>query len=188
LNNKIIIITAPSGSGKSTLVKYLMQNLPELAFSISAATRMPRPGEVHGEHYYFMNVTEFEKIIEKEGFLEWEKVYEGKYYGTLKTEMDRIWANNQVPILDIDVMGALNIQEKTTENVCSIFIKAPSIEALAERLVGRGTETPETLKERVDKAEEETSVANQFDHIVINDKLEIAQQEIMKIVQDYLNN
>jgi guanylate kinase len=188
LNNKIIIVTAPSGSGKSTLVKYLMQEMPELAFSISAATREPRTGEVNGEHYYFMSVTEFEKIIETNGFLEWEKVYEGKYYGTLKSEMDRIWAKNQVPILDIDVLGALNIQEKTNANVCSIFIKAPSKEALEARLVGRGTETEASLKERIEKAEEETSVAHQFNHIVVNDKLEKAQQDIMHIVQEYLKN
>jgi guanylate kinase len=187
-DQKIIIITAPSGSGKSTLTKLLMAAFPQLAFSISACTRKPRPGETDGVEYHFISVDRFEKAIEANEFLEWEMVYEGKYYGTLKTELDRIRGRNQVPLVDIDVKGALNVQQQYLQSCLSVFIQAPSISILKERLEKRGTETADTLAERIGKAEYELSFAAEFDYIVINDDLAVASETLIKIVGDYLNN
>lgn len=185
---KIIIITAPSGSGKTTLVKRLLERCPQLAFSISACTRNPRPGEVNGRDYHFYTEEEFKQLIEQDAFVEWEMVYTGKYYGTLKTEVQRIWNEGNAPLVDIDVMGALAIQEKYPDNSISIFIKAPSIEELRTRLIKRGTETPETLEERITKAEYELTFAPQFHKIVINDDLELATNELVATVERFLNN
>ncbi len=184
---KIIIITAPSGSGKTTLVKRLLAAYPKLAFSISACTRIPRPGEVHGKDYYFYEEPEFKKLIQEDAFVEWEMVYTGKYYGTLNSEVHRIWTNDQYPLVDIDVMGALAIQKKYPTSSLSLFIEAPSLEVLRERLIARGTETPKTLEERIDKAKYELSFADQFDRIIINEDLEVATQELVKVVEDFLN-
>lgn len=185
---KIIIITAPSGSGKTTLVKRLLNRYPKLAFSISACTRQPRPNEVDGKDYYFFTDEEFKALITKDAFIEWEMVYTGKYYGTLKTEMERIWAEGQAPLVDIDVHGAIAIQERYPEQSLSLFIQAPSIEELRRRLTERGTETPETLEERVKKAELELSYASQFDSVVVNDHLEHATQELINIIDDFLSD
>jgi guanylate kinase len=186
--NKLIIVTAPSGAGKSTLVKFLMQHQPNLAFSISATTRQARQGEQHGQHYYFINTTEFQALIDSNSFLEWECVYAGKYYGTLKTELNRIWALGKTPILDIDVQGAINVQQQYASQTCSIFIQAPNIAELQNRLAARGTETPETLAERVNKAESEMEYATQFNHIIVNDQLQNAQNEIVAIVNHFLSS
>ncbi|XZF14694.1 guanylate kinase [Chitinophagaceae bacterium MMS25-I14] len=184
---KIIIITAPSGSGKTTLVKRLLAAYPRLAFSISACTRHPRPGEVHGKDYYFYEEQAFQQLIEQDAFVEWEMVYTGKYYGTLKSEVERIWQNGQFPLVDIDVNGALAIHDKYPRTSLSIFIEAPSLEVLRERLEKRGTETPKTLEERIDKARFELTFADRFDRIIVNDDLDKATAELVKVVEDFLN-
>ncbi len=185
-DQKIIIITAPSGSGKSTLTKRLMDAFPQLAFSVSACTRAPRVGEIDGQDYHFLTVEHFQKSIELNEFIEWEMVYEGKYYGTLKTELNRIWDQNKTPLVDIDVKGALNVQQQYRSNALSVFIQAPSVAILKQRLEKRGTETPETLAERIDKAEFELSFAAQFDHILVNDDLEQASVALIEMVGNYL--
>lgn len=184
---KIIIITAPSGSGKTTLVKRLLEACPALAFSISACTRHPRVNEVHGKDYYFYSEEDFRKMVEDNAFVEWEMVYTGKYYGTLKSELQRIWDRQQHPLVDIDVKGALAIHDAYPENSMSIFIQAPSLEELKRRLQLRGTETDDTLAERISKAEYELSFADQFDRIIVNDDLEAATRELVKTVEAYLS-
>ncbi|WP_118975546.1 guanylate kinase [Taibaiella koreensis] len=185
--NKIIIITAPSGSGKTTIVRQLLQrHAGSLGFSISACTRQPRPGEVHGKDYYFLSETDFKQKIEADAFIEWEMVYTGKYYGTLRSEVDRIWSEDKAPLVDIDVLGALNIKAQYGEKAISLFIQAPSIEELRRRLSARGTETPETLQERLDKAAYELSFADRFDRIIVNDNLENAIEETMAVISNFL--
>ncbi len=186
-HGKIIIITAPSGSGKTTLVKRLLTAFPELSFSISACTRNPRTGEEDGKDYYFLTVDRFKQLIEEEAFIEYEMVYEGKYYGTLKKEITRMWNENKVPLIDIDVQGAMNVQKQYQDTALSIFIKAPSIEELRRRLETRGTESPETLEERVAKAAEELQYAPEFDHVVVNDDLEVAYSQLFDIISKYIN-
>ncbi|HTN47695.1 MAG TPA: guanylate kinase [Flavipsychrobacter sp.] len=183
---KIIIITAPSGSGKTTLVRRLLADLPWLSFSVSACTRPPRSSEVHGKDYYFLPEQEFQKRIEENAFAEWEMVYPGKYYGTLKSELSRIWEEGKIPLVDIDVQGALEIQNTYPDTSLTIFIQAPSLEALRERLLRRGTETPHSLEERVSKAGLELSFAPQFDKIIINDELETALQELEDEVKSFV--
>jgi guanylate kinase len=184
--NKIIIITAPSGSGKTTIVKQLMQRTPGLGFSISACTRSPRPGEQHGKDYYFLDEADFKQKIEENAFIEWEMVYTGKYYGTLKSEVDRIWSEGKAPLVDIDVVGALNIKSQYGEKAISLFIQAPSVEELRRRLEARGTETPQTLQERLDKAAYELSFSDRFDRIIVNDNLERAIGETMQVISNFL--
>lgn len=186
--NKIIVITAPSGSGKTTLVKKLLASSPQLMFSISACTRSPRPGEEHGKDYYFYDTQTFQNLIAQNAFVEWEMVYSGKYYGTLIAEMSRIWDAGKSPLVDIDVKGALAVRDKFPGQCLTIFIKAPSIDELRNRLIARGTETPQTLEERIHKAEYELTFAYQFDKTIINDNLDIAAEELNKIVTDFLKN
>ncbi|OSZ78535.1 guanylate kinase [Chitinophagaceae bacterium IBVUCB1] len=183
---KIIIITAPSGSGKTTLVKRLLAQCPELAFSVSACTRQPRAGEVDGKDYHFYTEDAFKQLIDEDAFIEWEMVYEGKYYGTLKSEMQRIWGDGKTPLVDIDVKGALAIQKQYPSNSLSIFIQAPSIEELRKRLVLRGTETPATLEERINKANYELTFAPQFDTVIINDNLDAATAQLLETTRSYL--
>lgn len=186
-SGKIIVITAPSGSGKTTLVRRLLQACPHLGFSISACTRNPRPGEQHGKDYYFYTEDDFKKLVDDDAFVEWEMVYTGKYYGTLHTEMQRIWQDNRTPLVDIDVKGALAIRDRHPERTRTLFIQAPSIEELRRRLILRGTETPETLAERINKAEFELSFASQFDRIIINDDLDVATQDLVAEVEAFLS-
>jgi guanylate kinase len=186
--SKIVIITAPSGSGKTTIVKRLLESYPKLAFSISACTRNPRPGEQHGKDYYFLQEQDFLQKIKDDAFIEWEMVYTGKYYGTLKTELQRIWDEGNYPLVDIDVQGALNIKQKYPSNSISLFIKAPSMEELKRRLINRGTENEQTLKERLNKASEELTFAPQFDKIVVNEKLEVAVEEIKNIIESFIGS
>jgi guanylate kinase len=186
--HKLIIITAPSGAGKTSIVHYLLQQIPKLAFSISAATRAPRAGEVNGKDYYFISTAEFEKKIQENEFIEWEMVYEGKYYGTLKAELERLWHLDKIPILDIDVKGALHVQKQFAQKSLSIFIEPPSIKELQDRLQARGTETPETLATRVSKASYEISFKQNFDKIITNVHLQTACEQTQEVIKQYINN
>lgn len=187
-NHRLIIITAPSGAGKSSITKHLLNKYPKLDFSVSAATRQPRPNEKHGVHYYFISVEEFRQKIKDDAFIEWEMVYEGRYYGTLKSELYRIWEGGRIPVLDIDVQGAVHVQQQFKENALSIFIEPPSIEELEKRLKIRATETPETIAIRLGKANYEISFRHQFDKIVVNDVLETACAETEKIIGEFLGS
>jgi guanylate kinase len=184
--NKIIIITAPSGAGKTTIVKKLLAAMPQLAFSISATTRSARETEVDGQDYYFLTPEDFHQKIEVHAFAEYEMVYAGKYYGTLKAELQRIWDKGQVPMVDIDVKGALSIKEKYQDSTLTIFIAPPTLDALRVRLSERGTETQASLEERLGKARYEMSFAHEFDKIVVNDELERAYAEVKALVQAFL--
>ena len=187
-SNKIIIITAPSGAGKTSITHHLMQRFPQLAFSVSAATRQARGNEKHGVDYYFISPDEFQQRIRQNEFVEWEMVYEGKYYGTLKSEMDRIWGNKQIPILDIDVKGAIHVKGQYSDNALTIFIEPPSVEELKRRLESRGTETPETLAARINKASYEISFKDQFDICILNDDLTRARNEAAEVVSRFLES
>ena len=187
-SNKLVIVAAPSGSGKTSVTRHLLKALPEqLSFSISAATRSPRSFEKDKVDYYFISVDEFKNKIQQDEFLEWEMVYEGKYYGTLNSELHRIWKEHKTPLLDVDVQGGIHIQQLYPQNCLSLFIEPPSIEELKRRLEARGTETLETLEARINKASTELSFKNQFDRIIINDNLERACEEAEKIVREFLN-
>jgi len=184
--NKVIIITAPSGAGKTSITRYLLANFPQLAFSVSAATREARSYEQDGKDYYFMSEQSFLEKIRNNEFVEWEMVYEGKYYGTLKSELQRIWALNKVPVLDIDVKGAIHVQGQYPNSTRSIFIEPPSVDELKRRLQSRGTESLESLQARVNKAAYEISFKDQFQHVIVNSDLETAQARASEIVKDFL--
>jgi guanylate kinase len=187
LSNKIIIITAPSGAGKTSITKYLLKTFPDqLTFSISAATRQRRQYEEDGVDYHFMSVEEFKERIKNNSFVEWEMVYEGKYYGTLKSEIHRIWKAGKTPLLDIDVQGAVHVRQQHPDQTLSIFIEPPSVDELKRRLNTRGTETLETLDIRLNKATYELTFKEHFDKVIINDNLEKACKEAEKIVSDFL--
>ena len=185
---KMIVITAPSGAGKTSITRHLMKVFPQLAFSISAATREPRSNEKNGVDYYFISVEEFQKKILDEEFVEWEMVYEGKYYGTLKSELRRMWKKEQIPVLDIDVQGTIHVQKEYPVNSLFIFIKPPSIEELKRRLESRGSEDKESLHARISKAAYELSFVNQFDHVIENEDFDTACIEAEKIVNEFINN
>lgn len=183
---KIIIIAAPSGSGKTSITRYLLQKYPLLSLSISAATRKPRGEEKDGVHYHFISETEFKQKIEENAFVEWEMVYEGSYYGTLKAELERIWNLGKIPILDIDVKGAIHLQDQFPHRCLSIFIEPPSVEELKKRLESRGTETPESLANRVNKASYELSFKNHFHKHILNDNLENACSQTEEVIKEFL--
>jgi guanylate kinase len=185
---KLIIFSAPSGSGKTTIVKEVLKRIPGLEFSVSACSRSPRENEVNGKDYYFLSAEEFRQKTRNLEFIEWEEVYVNQYYGTLKSELDRIWEKGNHVVFDVDVVGGLNIKKQFPENSLSIFIKAPSIEVLRTRLVNRGTETTEQLKKRIDKAEYEMGFAHEFDIEIVNDKLEIAVNQTIEAIQKFLDN
>lgn len=183
---KIIIIAAPSGSGKTSITRYLLQQHPLLSLSISAATRKPRGEEKDGVHYHFISEAEFKQRIEENAFVEWEMVYEGSYYGTLKQELERIWNLGKIPILDIDVKGAIHLQDQFPNRCLSILIEPPSVAELKKRLESRGTETPESLANRVNKASYELSFKNHFHKNILNDNLEKACAETEEVIKEFL--
>lgn len=183
---KAIIISAPSGAGKTTLVRLLLQRRGDLEFSISACTRAKREGEIDGKDYYFLSFIEFQRRVKDEQFIEWEEVYEGMFYGTLYSELERVWSNNKAVIFDIDVQGAIHLKKKLGEKALSIFIAPPNIEILEARLIGRGTETEETLQRRLAKSLYEMQFQHEMDAVVVNDNLELAYLDLNKKVDDFL--
>ena len=187
MKGKLIIFSAPSGSGKSTIINYLMQQGLGLAFSISATSRAPRGTEQHGVEYFFLSPEEFRQRIANNEFLEYEEVYPDRFYGTLKEQVERQLEAGQHVVFDVDVVGGCNIKEYYGHRALSIFIQPPSIEELRRRLEGRGTDTPEVIKQRIDKAEYELSFSPKFDKIVINDHLETAQAETLTLIKHFLS-
>jgi guanylate kinase len=188
MEGKVIIISAPSGAGKTTIVKHLIgQRAFNLSFSISACTRAKRNGEVEGHDYYFITVDKFRSMIEDGAFVEWEEVYKNNYYGTLKSEVERIWKNNRHVLFDVDVMGGVNLKEKYGDNALAIFIMPPSIQILKERLEKRGTEAEEKIRNRINKASREIKFSRKFDVIVVNDDLIKTLKETDQLVSDFLN-
>jgi len=183
---KMIIITAPSGAGKTTIVRHLLKKYENLAFSVSATTRPPRKGEKDGKDYYFLSEKKFKKKIEKEKFAEWEEVYPGKFYGTLKKEIKRIWKEGKHIVFDIEVKGATNIKNFYGDKALAIFVKAPSIEELMRRLENRDTENVASIKERITRAKQEMTYENNFDKVLVNDDLEIALAEAEQMVEDFI--
>jgi len=188
MQGKLIIFSAPSGAGKTTIVHQLLEVYNNIEFSISACSRPKRANETNGVDYYFITAEEFRNKIDKGEFLEWQEVYKNSYYGTLRSEVERIWAKGRHAIFDVDVVGGLNIKKYGKENALAVFIMPPSIEKLEERLKLRSSETPETLKKRLDKASYEMTFADQFDKIVINDELEKAVAEAKEITGKFLRN
>jgi len=184
---KLIVISAPSGAGKTSIVHQLLKDIPELYFSVSASSRERRENEIHGKDYYFLGVEGFQQKIKEDAFLEWEQVYENQYYGTLKSEIERIWSEGKTIIFDVDVVGGLNIKKQYPKECLSIFIMPPSLAVLAERLIGRGSDSDESVKKRLDKAEEEISKNNQFDTIILNDNFEIACEQTKEVITNFIN-
>ncbi len=184
---KIIIITAPSGAGKTSITHYLLKKYPDkLAFSVSAATRNPRDDERNGVDYYFISGEAFNQKIQQNEFVEWEMVYEGKYYGTLKSELQRIWNEGKVPLLDIDVKGAIHVQQQFPQTSLSLFIEPPSIDELKRRLNSRGTESEDSLLARVSKASYELSFKHSFHHVIVNTNLPQACREAEEVVLKFI--
>lgn len=183
---KLIIVSAPSGAGKTTLVKHLLSKVKALEFSVSATSRKAREGEVDGKNYYFISPEEFQNKIKNNEFVEWEEVYKGTYYGTLASELERIWNNDNVVIFDVDVYGGLNLKELFGNKALSIFINVPSVVELEKRLRSRATESNEAIEMRIKKAMQEIGTKDNFDVIILNDNLEKAQQEIVDLVQAFI--
>ena len=183
---KLVIFSAPSGSGKTTIVRELLGIFPQFEFSISATSRLPRGSEQDGIDYYFLTNDEFRSLVEKDGFVEWQAVYAGTCYGTLRSELDRIWQKGNIILFDVDVMGGINLKRIFGGDACSIFIMPPSIGELERRLVGRGTDAPEVIAKRLAKAEFEISKSTEFDHIVVNDDLDAAVEDTRRIIESFL--
>lgn len=183
---KIIIFSAPSGSGKTTIVRQLLARYPQLEFSVSATSRAPRGTERDGVDYYFLTHEAFMQAVAEDKFVEWEEVYAGTCYGTLRSEMDRIWQKGHTIAFDVDVIGGLNLKRLFGGDACAIFVMPPSVEELRRRLEGRGTDAPEVIDRRVAKAEFELTKAPEFDHVVVNDRLEDAIREITDILNRFI--
>ena len=183
---KIIIVSAPSGSGKTSIVKYLLKHLPELDFSVSATSRLPRKGEIDGKDYYFLSAEEFRTKIDKREFVEWQEVYSGTFYGTLRGEINRIWDMGRHIIFDVDVKGGLKLKAEFSEKALALFIKPPGITELRERLIKRGTDIPSEIDMRIRKAKKEMNEAPHFDRVIINDNLDRACREALDICRDFL--
>jgi len=185
---KIIVITAPSGAGKTSIVKKLLTHLPQLSFSVSATTRSHRDNEVDGKDYYFLSVADFQEKMKAGDFVEYEEVYNGQFYGTLHSEIERIWGQRKIALFDIDVKGALAIKEKFGQDAFAIFINPPSLEVLRNRLEARKTETKESLTKRVNKSNEEMSYAGRFDYQVVNKDFDTAYMRVKNAVLKYLQS
>jgi guanylate kinase len=183
---KLLIFSAPSGSGKTTLVKHLLNEFKTLAFSVSATSRNKRTGEKQGKDYYFIDAENFRKKIEADLFLEWEEVYAGVFYGTLFEEVERLRNKGKHVVFDVDVVGGLNIKKQYGEQALAVFIKAPSLEVLAERLRHRSTDSEESIVKRLEKAKWETGFEDQFDYVLVNDNLKEAQEKMRQIVADFI--
>lgn len=184
---KLIIFSAPSGSGKTTLVHHLLPKAElKLAFSVSATSRTKRPNEEHGKDYYFLSVDDFRNRISKNAFLEWEEVYTDQFYGTLRSEIDRIHSEGKTVVFDVDVIGGLNLKKEFGENALAIFVQPPSVKELERRLRHRSTESEESLTKRVAKSAEELEYANQFDVVIVNDDLDTAKAVAHKLVSDFI--
>ncbi len=186
-NGKVLIFSAPSGAGKSTIVKFLMQKFPNLGFSVSATSRLPRGAEIHGVDYFFLTPEQFKNGVNNGDFVEYEEVYDGLYYGTLKSEVDRIWSSGKIVVFDIDVKGGVNLKNMFGVSALSVFIKPPSIEHLKDRLIGRGTENMESIEKRVARAEEELTYQSKFDVVLLNDDLEVCLAESEILVRNFIN-
>lgn len=186
IKNRVLIISAPSGAGKSTLVNHLLKSGLPLAFSVSATSRKPRGKEVNGREYYFIRAAEFKRKIKAGEFVEWQEVYQNHYYGTLKKELDRITNEGFIPLFDVDAKGGINLKKIFGDSALSIFIMPPSVEELRARLIKRGTETPEDISMRVEKAFSEILLADSFDRVIVNDDLKRASSEICSVVKEFI--
>ncbi|MCO5260519.1 MAG: guanylate kinase [Crocinitomicaceae bacterium] len=184
---KSIIFSAPSGAGKTTIVRYLLSQLKHLEFSISACSRSPRANEVDGKDYHFIGLEGFKQKIKENAFVEWEEVYTDNFYGTLTSELERIWEKGNTVVFDVDVIGGLNLKETLGDQALAVFVLPPSVEILKERLQSRSTESEEKIAMRISKAEYELSFKNQFDYVLLNDDLEKACQEAKKLVEEFIN-
>ncbi len=183
---KLLIFSAPSGAGKTTIVHYVLKEFPKLEFSVSACNRSPRKHETDGKDYYFLSTEAFKENIERDAFIEWEEVYPGSFYGTLRSELDRIFSKDHHVVFDIDVKGGLSVKAQYPSQSLSIFVMPPSVEELEHRLRNRSTDSEETIRKRLEKARYELSYAPQFDYVLINDKLEVAQEEVKKLVASFI--
>jgi len=186
MKGKLVIISAPSGAGKSTIIRHLLNSGINLEFSVSATTRAPRGSEKHGKEYYFFSIEEFRKGIDDDCFIEWEEVYKDQLYGTMKSEIKRIWDNGNNVLFDVDVKGGINLKDIFKKEAISIFIMPPSVKELELRLLRRGTDDRKKIRMRVAKAEQEMKLADRFDNIVINDNLEQAKNEVFNIVYSFI--
>jgi len=184
--NKVVIFSAPSGSGKTTLVKHCLDKFPNLKFSVSATTRSLRGDEKHGKDYFFLSVEEFKTKIKQNEFIEYEEVYKDNYYGTLKAEVEKIWNRGEIVIFDVDVKGGMNLKKIFGSQALAVFIAPPSVEELYQRLENRGTDSPEVIKTRIAKVNEELSYSRYFDKSIVNENLEIAKKEIENLVRNFI--
>lgn len=187
MKGKALIFSAPSGSGKTTIVRHVLSRFPEIEFSVSATSRDPRGSEKNGVDYFFIDNATFERLIKEDMLVEWQQVYAGHYYGTLKSEVERIWAEGKTVIFDVDVKGGVNLKKYFGDSALSVFIKAPGIDELRKRLRGRGTDSLEAIEERVAKAEEELTYQDKFDCVIVNDDLQSALDCAVKTVGDFLS-
>lgn len=188
LQGKIIILTAPSGSGKTTLANYLLETYSKLSFSVSATTRKPRLGEIHGKDYYYISQEEFRRMIREDELFEYQEVYENQFYGTLMSEIQRIWKSGKVALFDIDVKGAHFVEQRGYKNVLTIYVKASSLDVLKKRLMGRGTESEEAILKRLNRAAEELEYAKYFDYVITNDNLSLAKRLVGMIAEEFMNS
>ena len=186
MQGKVIIFSAPSGAGKTTIVHALLKEIPELAFSVSACSRLPRENEKDGIDYFFIGVDQFKDQIEQDQFVEWEEVYKDHYYGTLKSELSRIWSEDKTVVFDVDVQGGINLKAKFKSTALSVFVMPPNVEVLEHRLRMRKTETEEKIKQRIEKAEYEMKLSNEFDVVINNDNLENAIDEAKKLIHNFI--
>lgn len=187
MSGRIVIISAPSGTGKTTLLKNVLPDIPGLSFSVSATSRNPRKNEVDGKDYYFVTPEEFEKRVTENQFVEWEEVYEGIRYGTLRSELNRIWQQGRSVVFDVDVMGGMKIKKQYPLQSLSVFIRPPTMQSLRERLLGRATDDPLSIEKRLARAEYELNFASRFDQVIVNDNLQTAIKDLRETLQIFLS-